>query len=362
MNVNRSFLVARDDLHRSTCIDEPLGALADGEVLLKVDQFALTTNNITYAETGDRLGYWQFYPAPDGWGHIPVWGFADVIDSRHPQIVRGERVYGFLPMSTHAVLRPDRVNEASFIDASAHRQTLAPAYNQYLRVAGDAAYRAADEDLQALLRPVFMTSFLIDDFLADEAFFGASRVLLSSASSKTAIGLAHQLHRRGGVEVVGLTSPANRAFVTALGCYDRVLAYAEIAGLPTDRAVVYVDFAGSREIRSAIHRHLGDQLKYSCAVGLSHRDRPAPHEDMPGPRPVFFFAPDRLRKRARDWGRGGIDTRFADQWHAFVAMARGWLRVTRGAGPDAVRSSYEALLDGTVSPELGHVLTMSASG
>ena len=49
-------------------------------------------------------------------------------------------------------------------------------------------------DYQALLRPLFMLSFLVDDFLAENEFYGARRVMLSSASSKTAFGLAHLLH------------------------------------------------------------------------------------------------------------------------------------------------------------------------
>ena len=35
-------------------------------------------------------------------------------------------------------------------------------------------------DYQALLRPLFMLSFLVDDFLAENEFFGAKSVLLSS--------------------------------------------------------------------------------------------------------------------------------------------------------------------------------------
>lgn len=359
MDDRQSFVVARSDLRRSRFIDEPQPGPDDGEVWLKTDQFAFTANNITYAELGERFGYWQFFPAPEGFGNIPVWGFADVIDSRHPQIGRGERLYGFLPMATHVVLRPGRVNDAGFVDGSIHRQKLPPAYNLYLRTAGDATYRAENEDLQALLRPVFMTSFLIDDFLADEAFFGARRVLLSSASSKTAFGLAHQLHRRDEVEVVALTSQGNRAFVAGLGCYDRVLAYGEVDALPSDQAAVYVDFAGSAAVRHTVHAHLGDKLVYSSAVGFSHRDQQAAADGLPGAKPVFFFAPDRLRKRAKDWGRDGIDARFAEQWRAFVPQAQRWLRVIRGEGPAATLAVYAAALDGKVGPDHGHVLTMA---
>lgn len=359
MNGKRSFVVARGDLRCTRVIDEPLSAPDPGEVLLRIDRFAFTSNNITYADLGERFAYWQFFPALDGWGNIPTWGFAEAIDSRHPEIERGERIYGLLPMATHVVLRPQRVSHAGFVDGSAHRQQLPPAYNLYLRTSGHPAYRPQDEDLQALLRPVFITSFLIDDFLADEAFFGAQRVLLSSASSKTAFGLAHQLNRRTQVEIAALTSPANREFVAGLGCYDRVLTYDEIVELPSDQGTVYVDFAGSAAVRREVHAHLGDKLVFSSSVGFSHRDQHAPQVDLPGATPVFFSAPDRLRKRAKDWGRDGIDTRFTEQWREFAPVARDWLTVTCGEGPAAVETVYSAALDGKIAPDQGHVLTMA---
>jgi Protein of unknown function (DUF2855) len=360
MATRQSFVVARDDLRRTRIVDEPLPALADGEVLLRIDRFAFTANNITYAEMGERMAYWRFFAAPDGWGLIPVWGFAEVVDTRTAPIRRGERIYGFLPMATHVLLRADRVSDSGFVDGSAHRQQLPPAYNLYLRSDADAIYRAEHEGLLALLRPVFITSFLIDDYLADENFFGAKRVVISSASAKTAFGLAHQLHRRGAVEVLGLTSPANRAFVTGLGCYDRVLTYDDVPSLPADAPTVFVDFAGSAALRAMVHAQLGDQLVFSSAVGFSHRDRENQTEPsaLPGAKPVFFFAPDRLRKRAKDWGRDGIDARFGEQWRQFVPVVSRWLTVTYGSGPVAVEAVYLATLDGKVAPDQGHVLSL----
>ena len=360
MQQMQSFVVAPGDLASTRVIEQPIPSPNDGELLLKVDRFAFTANNITYGEIGDKLGYWRFFPAAEGWGHIPVWGFADVLASRHEAFAAGERLYGFLPMATHLRLAPQRVGPGSFVDGSAHRAELPPAYNLYQRCAGDPGYRRELEDWQALLRPMFITSFLIDDFLADEDFFGAQRVLLSSASSKTAFGLAHLLHQRSGIEVTGLTSPANHAFVRGLGCYDRVLVYDELDRLDAATPTVYVDFAGSAGLRQQVHGHLGSQLRFSSSVGLSHRDLQPRDAPLPGPKPIFFFAPDRLRKRAQDWGRDGIEPRVAEQWQGFVKAAQGWLTLQRGVGPAAVEAVYTQTLNGRVPPEAGHVLTMWA--
>jgi len=109
-----------------------------------------------------------------------------------------------------------------------------------------------------------------------------------------------------------------------------------------------------------VHAQLGDQLVFSSAVGFSHRDRENQTEQaaLPGAKPVFFFAPDRLRKRAKDWGRDGIDARFGEQWRRFVPVVSRWLTVTHGNGAAAVEAVYMATLDGKVAPDQGHVLSL----
>lgn len=354
------FQVFKDDLSKTRFADVTLHAddLQPDQILVKVDSFALTANNITYAQLGNMMSYWGFFPTEDDkWGIIPVWGFADVIASRHPTIAVDERIYGYFPMATHLVMTPGKLTDSNFIEAASHRAKLPPAYNSYLRITTDPTFSEDFEAYQALLRPLFITSFLIDDFLSDEKFFGAQTVLLSSASSKTAFGLAYLLHKHKAATVVGLTSAGNRAFVEGLGCYDRVVTYDEIAEQPVE-AAVFVDFAGSTEVRRAIHTQYGDSLKYSCAVGLSHGEMSPPGKGLPGPKPIFFFAPDRIVKRSKDWGRGGVETRLNAAWTEFVPALQGWITVVRGNGRSATEAAYRALLAGGVNPDEGHVLSL----
>ncbi|MBJ7461973.1 MAG: DUF2855 family protein, partial [Ilumatobacteraceae bacterium] len=44
---------------------------APGQVVMHIERFALTSNNISYALGGDFLDYWGFYPAEEGWGRLP---------------------------------------------------------------------------------------------------------------------------------------------------------------------------------------------------------------------------------------------------------------------------------------------------
>ena len=209
-----------------------------------------------------------------------------------------------------------------------------------------------------LLRPLFFTSYLIDDFLDEAECFGAASVILSSASSKTASGLAFLLSRREGVETIGLTSPRAVDFTTSLGVYDRVLTYAEIESL-ADTPAVYVDIAGDAQVRSEVHSHYGAALTHSAVVGATHHDRMgAVPDSLPGPPPTFFFAPDRVAKRTTEWGRAGFEARIAEAWRPYVEWCAGWLEVVRGEGRNPLQQAYLDLLDGNIDPAKAHVLSL----
>jgi NADPH:quinone reductase-like Zn-dependent oxidoreductase len=352
------FLIAKDDLHRCRFDERPAPEPGPAQALLRVDAFGLTSNNITYATFGEAMSYWSFFPAEDGWGRVPVWGFAEVLASSVAELEPGTRVFGYLPPSSELLVEPAHVSAQGFVDASAHRATLPRAYNRYARVDVDPLYDAEREDEQMLLRPLFLTSFLIDDFLEDSELFGADTVVLSSASSKTASALAFLLSKREGIDVIGLTSSKSAEFARALGVYDHVIAYDELKSLPDGRAV-YVDMAGDAELRGAVHNHYRDQLAHSAVVGATHHDRMGQVPDsLPGPRPMFFFAPDRIAKRAADWGADTLERRMADAWRPYVEWTGGWLRVVHGAGPEALQSAYLDLLDGRIDPASAHVLSL----
>ena len=354
------FIVARNELEQckliQTAIPDPAALPADA-LLVKVERFAFTANNITYAVMGDELKYWQIFPAPPGFGNIPVWGFGEVIASKHPSVAIGERLFGYFPMATHLVIEAADVSKRALRDGAEHRKQVSPVYNIYSRITGDSAFAGHQGDLQALLRPLFMLSFLVDDFLAENDDFGARSVLLSSASSKTAFGLAHLLHRRGR-KVIGLTSAGNTGFVGSLPCYSEVVTYDRVDLLPTGMPVAFVDMAGSSALRAKLHHHFCEQMVCSVRVGLTHRATDADEGALPGAKPRWFFAPDHIRKRAKDWGPGGIDQRFGAAWSGFAPLLEKCLTVVESRGPDAVRRIYLDTLKGRIPPEQGHMLSL----
>jgi hypothetical protein len=357
--------VARDDLSRTALFEGAVPGIGDGEALLRVDRVGLTANNVTYAVLGESFRYWDFFPAEPGWGHgwgmVPLWGFADIVASAVADVPVGGRVYGYLPPASHLVVRPGRADARGFRDASPHRAQLPSPYNAYALTTGDAAYRADQEDLLILYRPLFFTSFMLADYLQDNGWFGAEVLMLSSASSKTAYGTAFLL-RGQGPQLVGLTSAGHLAFTESLGCYDRVLPYEAVDQLSVDQlrpavATAYLDFAGRADVRGRIRSHLGDRLVHEAVVGVTHQEQ-AGAQALGGPRTSVFFAPDQMRKRSADWGREGLDSRFAQAWRSFAAAAaEGWVEVVSHRGHDALREVWLEVLAGRSAPRAGHVVT-----
>jgi hypothetical protein len=302
-----------------------------------VDRFAFTSNNISYAQAGDMLGYWKFFPAAEeGWGRLPVMGFGDVIRSNHPEVPEGDRVFGFFPMSNHLVIQADNVTPRQYVDASPHRSESAAAYRQYTRTSGDPLHDPEREERRMLLRGLFMTSFLVDDFIADNGFFGAQSVVIASASSKTAIALAYLLSRRGRGPAIGLTSSRNKSFAEGLGFYSETVAYDDLASLPPNVRIVFVDHSGDGDAVNGLHRLFGHNVTYICMVGAPHWGSAPRANDLPGAPPSFFFAPSQLQKRIQDWGAEGLQQRVGDAWRRFRDCSDDWLRVVRGHGREAV--------------------------
>ena len=366
--------VVRNEITTSRVVSRPPQALLDGQARLRVDRFALTSNNITYAAFGDGLRYWDFFPVPAGdsfddgrpWGRVPVWGYATVVESRSEHLAVGARAYGYLPMSDELVVEPGRRDDQGFTDVAEHRRPMAAAYNRYVFPEADPAYDRSFEPHQMVLWPLFMTSFMIDDYLAcDDAghpeMFGASIAVISSASSKTAIGAAKLLAARPGMKVVGLTSERSLDFVRSLGCYSEVVSYAAVESCPAGEAV-YVDIAGDRSVNHAVHSHYGDHLAHSLVVGGTHWTAEASSSAaLPGPKPEFFFAPSQIALRTKQWGRDGLDQRVGASWRSFAAWTNDWLRFETTSGAEAVRSLYDALAAGSVDPKVGHVCSVSGN-
>ena len=350
----------------TTRIDTPEAAvLLPGQVRLQIERLAITANNISYAATGDLLQYWQFFPVDATWGSLPAWGFAHVTESLCDAAQPGERFWGFWPLASELVVQPVRAGAHGFSDGMAHRTKLPSIYNDYLRCAQDAMHRDGFEDVEALLRPLFSTGWLVDDFFFDQQFFGAEVAVISSASSKTAYSTAFQMHRHSGIEVVGLTAQRNKEFVRSMGCYDRVLGYDELDQLQAQRPSVYLDYAGDAKLRLQLHTRLTD-LRHSSSIGASHIGAVGSATGLPGPKPQFLFVPHQAAKRVVEWGLPGLMQRMAQDWQRLTARAldpaQPWLEVQQHQGAAATQAAYATVLAGQGDARVGHMVSLSEGG
>ena len=331
----------------------------DGKALLRIDAFAFTTNNLTYATLGTAGRYLDTFPASDArWGRLPVWGFGTVLRSKSAGVEVGTRYYGFYPISSYLMVQPVSVRTRTFADGTPERFALNPLYAQYT-VAPARSDRG--DALQMLFRPLLITSFILDDHLASEADFGARQIVVASASSKTAYGMAFMIaHRERSPELIGLTSSRNAAFVKALGPYALVISYDEIDRLPIEPSV-YVDFSADAGLSERVKERLGSALLAEIPAGFTHLERQPFRESAPR----MFSAPASIKRRIADWGSEAFAARFEAALGGVVSSLErtngAAFEIVRQAGPQAILDAYRRAAGGVLDPREGLILSLDSA-
>lgn len=353
----REIHVSKNDLRTARAVDVPQQPLADGAARLRLDLFALTANNITYAAMGTgMLGYWDFFPGPEGWGKPPVWGFATVVESKSPGVEQGARYYGYFPIAETLDVTPAKAGPRGLADAAPHRAAKAAVYNQYLNVAADPAYDAAFEPEQTLFRPLYGTGWWLADRVQQDS---PRAVVFSSASSKTALATAHQLRKASGAELIALTSARNAEYVREIGLYHRVVTYDEAASLNADAPATYLDFIGRGDVRATVHRALGDTLKRSIQIGLTDWAAASGAAQEPAPGGAaqeFFFVPAYAPERLK--AEPALGEAMMRDLRAFYPASRAFVTARRRSGADAILESWSRLAAGETPPREGLVLSL----
>ncbi|GJL92406.1 DUF2855 family protein [Hyphococcus sp.] len=358
MTTISEFIVNKTDLAETRLESREAPPLKDGEVLAKIDRFALTANNVTYGVVGERIGYWKFFPvAKEGDGIIPVWGFADIVESKHPDVPVGERLYGYFPMASHLVMAPAKVKEKRLFDGAAHRAELPPVYNSYARVKAEPGYDNEMDDDRMVLFPLYATSFCLYDFMKDNGWFGAEQVIIPSASSKTAIGCAYAMAADAGApRLVGLTSPRNKAAVEGLKLYADVLTYDDLEKIDADKPAVIIDMSGDGGVLGRLHKHLGQNMKYTSNVGATHYDSNKMGADFIRERSAMFFAPGHIQKRTEEWGPGAFEQQAFGFWKDAALKSRDWLIIRREDGADVVKRAWADVYQGKTPADAAWVV------
>jgi len=358
--------IDKNDIRKSRVVDSDLdihAPLADGEILMKVDRFGFSANNVTYAAAGDQLGYWQFFPAADNredtWGIIPVWGFADVVASSAAGVEAGERIFGYYPTSSYLKMQHVKVLDNRLIDGAEHRAKLPPGYNTYRRVAAEPGYDGSMDNLRMLLWPLYITSFCLWDSLQHNGWHDAKQVVVISASSKTSIGLAYALAEDPNSPTsIGLTSQRNQEWVDGLSLYDETVNYDALEEIDASIPTVIVDMSGNANLLSELHAHLGDSLQHCLNVGLTHWSEGGRDTGIPEEKREFFFAPAHIQMRIKEWGHEGFDSKSSRFVYESSSKSSQWMKLEKLQGVEGLADKYEDVCAGRLPPEKALVIEL----
>ena len=356
----REVQIRKGDLRDAHVADVDSGMLPDGAARLRLELFALTANNITYAAMGEgALGYWDFFPGPEGWGRPPAWGFATVVESKAPGVAVNDRFYGYYPISETLDVHPNKASPRGFVDGAPHRRAKAAVYNHYLNTLADPVYDAAYEPEQAIFRPLYGTGWWAADCV-HQGKPSPRMVVVSSASSKTALATAHQLRRLGDARLVALTSARNVAYVRETGLYHDTLPYEAVASIKAEAPAVYLDFLGREAQTAAVHRVLDASLVRSILIGATDwGSKPGgvrpPSVALEGPKPEFFFVPDYATVRMK--ADASLGAAMLADLRTFCTASRAFVTARRLVGTDAILQAWAQLAAGETPPREGLVLS-----
>jgi hypothetical protein len=331
----------RDDPLRTTrVVADPLPEPGPGSLLLRVERFTLSSNNVTYARNGDALGYWTPFPAGEpGWGRVPAWGAARVVAGDAALAAPGELLIGFLPMATHVFVRAEP--RPNGVRATApERSAMVPLYRDLMR-ADDGI---GDPELAVRLGT---TATQLAGAVGESK---PAQVVFSSATSRTALTTAVVL-RDAGVRVVGLTARTDLA--ARAEAFDEVRSYVDIGGVSGVPGTVYVDVAGRADVTAEVHRILGAALVRSIRVGATHpsdRDPAAAPPALPGPPVERFNVGTRRIAVADRIGEPAMEALERESVPKLAAWAAKHLAVARFAGLEQARQVWQRLCAGEVAP------------
>ncbi len=353
MEIDRDFITNA----RITDCGEP--TLAEGQIEMELQNFAMTANNITYAALGKPIGlfgndkgYWDFFSAENGPGQLPVWGFAKVSRSKNSDISVGDVFYGYYPAASHVVLKPGKISPHGFADQSVHRLDMPAVYNSYIRASTMNAHEQDNHDWLPVFRPLYMTGWFIADQFEDENDYGVDCVVTASASSKTAVSFAHAMRERASrPHMIGLTSTRGAEFLQGSKLYDELVVYDQTDTI-SNKPLAVVDMAGNNTVMAQLSEYLGENLKFHLTVGKSHWD-----SDQKRSWPTTgFFAPGRIEKRINDWGSDEFRKRTESAWAGFLSDAKKLFHIDKRHGASGVLEAYLEVANGKADPRAGIVI------
>ncbi len=374
----QQFQVDKQDLsqHRIVATEDAVFSnqgLSKEGVTFEVERFAFTANNLTYFMMGEKLGYWQFFPAVSDniisneplesnannkWGVIPVWGIGKVSASSVEGVDVGSRYFGYFPPATHLHMDAIAFAQGNLIDTSAHRKALPQGYNLYRPLESDGdKTQSHRENLQMLLWPLYITSYCLWDLIDQYNAPKPKQVIVLSASSKTSLGLAYAL-KKDDYHVVGVTSGKSQEFVAGLDVYNQVVCYDNLDDIASKASIV-VDMSGNSDVKQRLKTRLGDDLMRYVQVGLTHwqdagtGDGAENTEDASGNSDEFFFAPTHIQTRMAELGSSVFQAKSGTFVKEAIMWTASWLSIKQHNSIASLMHNFENICIGDIPANEG---------
>lgn len=260
-------------------------------------------------------------------------------------------------MADRFVAEPGKITEHGFRDMASHRQANAAIYNNYDFISKNARIKPG-MDYLPIIRPLFTTSYLLYHFFNDNQSFGAKQVILTSASSKTAMAMAAVLkdhQSEMGIKIIGTTSSGNKSFVESTGFYDEVYSYNDVDQIKNISTSV-ADFSGNKQFLLQLDEFLGDELKFISAIGLT--DWESNNDPAPVAKAKFFFAPTYAQEKFNQWGVAEGTRMIQKAMMKFIAQVAPMIQLNRQKDLDSLKQHFDDMVKGNVNPKEGLLINL----
>lgn len=348
-------------------------------IVLRIDKFSMTQMTIGYLMKGFTRtfgGYHHFFSSKeDGVYRSAAWGIATVIESGHLKVPVGTRLFGPMPICKYfhqKVLRTIPASRNGDDPPVVEFQNEDMPFNmqrfqEYEILAPSSAEDPEFEDWKLATKEIYTMAFYMDEQLLTETG-QINSVIISCASSKTAMALAYCLKMRGGSAIeremehlVGLTSKEHYDFVVSTGLYQEVYTYDDVESLPTDKTIVYMDFKCDGALRQAITLKLGTNLMYNMVLGPAVFQKRMKDQVFEKRAREVIFDESTWRERRRmvaEVTKTGRNEKLRNSYKAYVERMKRYITVRHSCGLEQVKDVYENIYGNKASPAELHVCSM----
>lgn len=349
----------------------PVPEMESGHVLLRVDKFAFSQMALGYLLKGFTRtfsSYHSFYEYPEeGYYRSACWGYCTVMESDHPRVPIGTRLYGLVPPSKYklqqvgGIIPPQKKDEPTILEL--HMEGVPcqlRRFQEFEMIKGDVDEDPEFEDWKIVTKEIYTMAFYMDEnLLVDTGMINS--VVIACASAKTSLALAYCLRMREMRYVVGLTSSEHIDFVRSTELYHDVFTYDEVDKIPNDKTIVYMDFKCDGALRQAITLRMGTNLMYNMVIGPAVFQKRMKDQVFEKRAREILFDESTWRERRRmvaEVTKTGRNEKLKYSYKSFVDRMKKYVSLKHVSGAEGMKKVYSTVYENKAAPSEAYVVSM----